>query len=350
VKLGFILEPTASNSNYRVVSPMRALERRGHEVIGPSRPEQDVPLRALLGCDLVHCYRRLDRIPDLKQLSARGVAISFDNDDYLAGIDISSKDSGGNISGARGRFSNIRKFNDILKIARAADLATTPSEALAARYRAAGAENVAVIENYLDPDIMPGFGTSVRHEGIVLGWIAAKEHEADLPHLSVTETIATLLDRHADLRVLTVGSRLPLDSDRYKHQKPIPFDELVRVCGRIDIGIAPLADTEFNRARSNVKLKEYAAGGAVWLASAVGPYLAMGSREGGRLVADDDWLDALDALIRGRLKRRRLARQAVRWAKSQTIDRHVEIWEEAFAGAIDRARTRMAAPRARSAR
>jgi glycosyltransferase involved in cell wall biosynthesis len=350
VKLGFILEPRASNSYYRVISPMRALERRGHEVIWPPRAEEDAPLRALLGCDLVHCYRRLDRFPALKELSSRGVAISFDNDDYLAAVDVSSTDSGGRISGAKGRLQNIRKFNDILKIARAADLATTPSEALAARYRAAGAENVTVIENYLDRDTMPGFGVQVRHAGIVIGWIAAIEHEADIPHLTIVDALERLLDRHADLRVLTVGSRLPLSSDRYEYLKPVPFDELVDISRRMDIGIAPLADTDFNRARSNIKLKEYAAGGAVWVASAVGPYRQMCRGQGGRLVEDENWFDALDGLIRSRFKRRRLAREALRWARSQTIDKHAAIWEEALAAAIDRAQARAIATRAASAR
>ena len=48
-----------------------------------------------------------------------------------------------------------------------------------------------------------------------------------------------------------------------------------------------------NRARSNIKLKEYAAAGACWLASPIGPYVGLGEKQGGRLVA-----------------RRRLARRA----------------------------------------
>jgi hypothetical protein len=348
VKLGFILEPQAASSNYRVVLPMDALERRGHTVIWPASVDDDTPARALLSCDLVHCFRRLDRTRDLKQLASRGVAISFDNDDDLAATDISG-DATGTIRGHRGRFANIKKFNDILKITRFADLATTPSAVIAAKYREAGAANVAVIENQLDSDQKRDFGRRVTHAGIVLGWIAGREHEADLPSLSITDAVSRLLDQHENLRLLTVGARLPLSSPRYEYIEAVPFKELLQLARRIDIGVAPLADTQFNNARSNVKLKEYAAGGAVWLASPVGAYRDMGRGKGGELVEDDDWFGALDRLIRSGFKRRRLSREAVKWARSQTILDHVSVWEEAFEGAIERAQARMAASQARTA-
>jgi hypothetical protein len=319
---------------------MRALERRGHSVVWPSDLGEDLPLGRLVTCDLVHCFRRLDRVRDLKQLSLGGVAVSFDNDDDLAAIDLSSTNAGGVVSGSRGRLRNVRKFTEILKITRFADLTTTPSKALAAKYRSAGAANVVVIENYLDSASMPGFGVRVDHDGVVVGWIASKEHELDLPRLPISAAIGKLLDAHPKLRVLTVGSRLSLDSPRYEHRKPVSFAELLHICGGLDIGVAPLADTPFNHARSNVKLKEYAAGGATWLASPVGAYREMGDREGGRLVEDPDWFDALDTLVRSGFKRRRLARQAMKWAKAQAIDHHASIWEEEFLSAIDRAQAR----------
>jgi hypothetical protein len=66
----------------------------------------------------------------------------------------------------------------------------------------------------------------------------------------------------------------------------------------------------------------------------------MGKREGGLLVADGEWFEALDRLVRGGFKRRRLSRQALRWASAQTIDRFASVWEEEFTAAIDRARRR----------
>lgn len=339
MRLGFILEPEAPNSNYRVTIPMLALERGGHAIAWPDDIREDVGLKHLLACDLVHCFRRPDRTSDLKRLASYGVAISFDNDDDLRAVNVSA-DSVSEARGTRARLENMNKFSDMLKIARLADVVTTPSEVLAETYRSSGAKHVAVIENYLDDRLMSGYGSRTKHDGTVIGWVAGKEHELDLPRLSVTDALGRLLDAHEELRVLTVGSRLTLKSARYEFRKEVPFEMLVELCGGFDVGIAPLADTQFNRSRSNVKLKEYAAGGAPWLASAVGPYRAMGKREGGMLVRDDRWLEALEPLVSSGVTRWRLARRAHKWAAQQTIDKNVWRWEQEFSAAIDRARLR----------
>ena len=73
-----------------------------------------------------------------------------------------------------------------------------------------------------------------------------------------------------------------------------------RVDGRLEAGIAPLADTRFNQSRSNVKLKEYAAGGAMWLVSPVGAYGDMGRRE-------DEFLGAVERVQARMSERRALA-------------------------------------------
>jgi glycosyltransferase involved in cell wall biosynthesis len=332
MKLGFICETTA-NAYYRAILPMRALERRGHSVHWPSNT-YNPPLRELLDCDLVHCYRRTDRLEDLRKLSARGIAISFDNDDNYAVAEVSEKGAG-----LEGRRHNNAIFRDILKASKLADVTTTPNETLAEYYRSIGAENVTVIENHLE-EKMFGFGLKSKHPGIVVGWIAGIEHEPDLKRIPVADALSRLLQTHPELRILTVGVPLPLRSERYEHLKEVDFLELLKITSRIDIGIAPLADTAFNRCRSNVKLKEYASGGTPWLASPVGPYLGLGEDQGGLHVADEDWLAAIDTLIRDQRMRKRLAKRALRWAKAQTIQHHVHTWETALHGAIERRQQR----------
>jgi len=53
-----------------------------------------------------------------------------------------------------------------------------------------------------------------------------------------------------------------------------------------------------NYARSDVKVKEYAARGVPWIASARGPYVDLGPDQGGLVVPGDDWVVALDRFTR----------------------------------------------------
>ena len=59
-------------------------------------------------------------------------------------------------------------------------------------------------------------------------------------------------------------------------------------------------------------------------------FRSLGEREGGRLVADDRWFEELDALVGGDRARRRLAKRAARWGRSQLLSRNAEQWEQAF--------------------
>ncbi len=313
---------------------MRALQSRGHAVVWPSKLGEDPSTRELLGCDLVHCFRRADRIADLQSLSKSGVAIAFDNDDDFTLAEVS--DGGTGLAGSR---YNRKIARRLLQTAELCDLVTTPSEAIAESYRRAGVEHVVVIENFLDRGTF-GFGSASPHHGVMVGWIAGREHQLDLERVPILDALRRLLETHEDLGVLTVGVRLPLRSERYEYIERVEYPDLLKVIARIDIGVAPLADTPFNRSRSNVKLKEYGAGVAAWLASPVGPYRELGEKHGGRLVADDGWFAAIDTLIRSVRVRKRLAKRALKWARAQTIDAHVEEWQDTFLTTIDRARER----------
>jgi glycosyltransferase involved in cell wall biosynthesis len=336
MRLGFILQPQKTNSIYRVMIPMNELAKRGHAIVCLDDAEADTPMAQLYSCDLVHCFRRGDRLGDLERLSRRGVAISFDNDD-----DFASSDVAGEKSSLEGLRANRKYAASFERAALTADLVTTPSPTVAERYRAAGAGRVTVIENYLDQnDLRPA--RKARDEDVTVCWVAGVEHAVDVPQLKIVEALSRLLETHANVRVLTVGVRLPLRGDRYEHIPEVTYERLLQLVSEVDVGIAPLVDNPFNRARSDVKLKEYAAGGTPWLASAVGPYLGHGEKQGGRLVEHDRWPEELDRLVGSRRDRARLARRAERWAKTQTIARHVEIWESELESAVGRAGERMA--------
>jgi hypothetical protein len=325
------------NAYYRAMFPMQCLAERGHTIVNSIDIEGDVPLGKLLGCDLVHCHRRHDRLADLRKLSEHGVAVSFDNDVDFAVLDM--LDGRSSLEGLR---TNRQYWNMYLAAARLADLVTTHSPVLAEKYRAAGAENVLVVENYLFRGLIRGPGRRSR-EHVTVGLVASAEHATDLQQIPVAEALSRLLDEHPQVRVLSIGVPLPIRSERCEHIVNCPFTRLIEATARMDVGIAPIVDSAYNRARSDVKLKEYGAGGATWLASPVGPYAGLGPKQGGQLVEDHGWFGTLDELVRRPRLRRKLSRRALRWAKSQTIDNHISTWEQAFEAAIERSRERMAA-------
>jgi glycosyltransferase involved in cell wall biosynthesis len=313
------------NAHYRAVEPMKAMEARGHEVVWP--PQSGHPdLARLLGCDVVHVYRLTGSGTRqvLKQLVDRGTAITYDNDDDYTTVPKESpnyRQAGGLV----GR----RIFDETIKAACLARTFTTTNEVLAEKYQSLGVERVEVIGNHLAADVSR---PRQSHPGVVIGWIAGGEHLADVARIPIRDALERVVARYDDVRVQCIGVDLALP-ERYCHEKEVDFLDLARWIGGFDIGIAPLADIPCNWARSDIKLKEYAASGVPWLASPIGPDAGLGEQEGGRLVPDDGWFEALDRLVSHARQRQRLAKKAKRWAKSQTIDAVAGRWEHVFAAA-----------------
>jgi len=101
-----------------------------------------------------------------------------------------------------------------------------------------------------------------------------------------------------------------------------------------DIGLAPLADTAFNRCKSAIKTLDYAALGLAVLASDVAVYRgSLADGPGGMLAANqpDAWYAALSRLVRDRELRRGLARGAVEAFGAQgTLARQAEARRSAW--------------------
>jgi hypothetical protein len=330
MRIGTLYDPTLPNSRYRCIIPLRALGERGHEIVWPETP---VAPRRLMSCDLVHMHRQHGGATESLVASLRraAVVISYDNDDDLAAIPHDSP-SCKRLGGLRGHLD----FTATARIAPRAALVTTPSKALADRYRRSGAPHVQVIENFLPREFAAQ--KRRRHKGLVVGWIAELEHAVDASRLGIGDVLLRLLNDYGELRVAVVGRDLRLARDRYFHLDRTDFARLLHTAAAFEIGIAPLADSQFNACRSNVKVKEYAALGIPWLASPVEPYGGLRPEQGGQLVGDGDWEHSIREMIDHPIRRARMARRARAWASSQTIDVAVPQWERAFQAAVERTR------------
>lgn len=333
MKLGFICQPDTANAYYRVVYPMEEMERRGHRVIWPGNHDYDAILAGRPDWDLMHvhqCFGAED-VELVTRFREAGMAIVWDSDD-----DVLSVPKGTESYRKYGRRRGLRRmFEQTLEMARACHLMTTTNEHLAQIYRDNGVEHVAVIGNYLSRAVMRP--KRRVHQGVVVGMMAANEHGTDIDRLGIARALRRVQQTHQDVSVVALGVDLGL-RERYVHRPRVPFQQINSYLSAFDIALAPLLDSPFNRSRSNVKLKEYANAGAVWLASPVGPYADMGAEHGGLLVGDDEWFDAIDGLVSDARRRSELAACGRRWASTQSIRAAGPTWEAAFRDAVIRAK------------
>jgi hypothetical protein len=340
MKIGVIAKADLANAGYRAIIPALALRERGHEVVLANLAQTaKLPLAELLSCDVVQVYRCLDQpsvFSAVDELRRRAVAITWDDDDDVRLVPPDSPGSKQVFSGLKVE-KTIRRQNAMFA---KADLVTTTSPTLAEMFRSRFGGPIEVIENYLSPD-QYARGRS-GHDGIVIGWVAAGEHLADVRKLDLTQMLRNVIERDERIRVTTAGVKLDLDPARYTHVKRVWFRDLPAFVAEFDIGIAPLADHPMSYARSNIKVKEYAGAGVPWVASARGPYEGLGTKAGGITISDEHWEQTLLDLAGSRLKRMRLRRHAESWAKAQSIVRHVDRWEAAMQKAVARVGERAA--------
>ena len=122
-----------------------------------------------------------------------------------------------------------------------------------------------------------------------------------------------------------------LSGVRYEFHPNVPLDEHPqKVCDlKLDVGIAPLVDDQFNRHKSCIKYYEYAMSGAVTLASHVVPYsaevpiTAKNNRE--------SWKRRLEEVLQA--DRAKLYREQRDWVLThRNIEKNVELWERVFTG------------------
>jgi hypothetical protein len=316
-------------ANYRLFSPLLAMEQRGHEIIWPHRGSGVIERRELLSSDVVLVFRCHDAASRklLREARDHGLGIVWDVDDDMRNSPFSPFGKHG------GLYRRQQIYNDSLNAARLADVVITSTDVIRDLYARAGIERIEVVENYL----LRGTANrrAKKHTGFVIGWVAGREHELDERALPIADTLARIQREHPNVHVECFGVDLAL-ADRYTHTFTVPFEELPARMAGWDIGLAPIADTTFNAARSNIKVKEYAASCIPWLASSRGPYANLGEQQGGRLVDDDGWYEAIDGLIRDRRARKRLARAGRSWAKGQTIDAVADRYEALFVEAVSR--------------
>ena len=338
MRIAYVADPTTGNGFYRGTGPMTALRQRGHDVRQVPINDGDPPLALVRDVDVLHIHRYAEAgaVGLARTAKAHGAAVVWDNDD-----DIGSVPKGTPGYRKQGGMMWERRLAGMRRIFPLADLVTAPSRGLVERLREYGAQRAEVIENHVPDQFV--LRARPPREGVTIGWIAGLEHQIDAERIPIRAALQRLLDERPEVRVVSFGLGLGLRSDRYRHVNVVPLLELTRAAGTFDVGIAPLSDIAMNRSRSNIKCKEYAAAGACWLASPIGPYVGMGEKQGGRLIPDDGWHEALARLLDKPRERAKLTKRAGKWVAGETLSKASRTWEARFEEALARARRAAAA-------
>lgn len=204
---------------------------------------------------------------------------------------------------------NKKRFHSYKAILQEADLITTPTIYLKnAMAEISGREdNIRVIPNAIDLEHWkPLEGIRTKYPGkFRFGWAVSNSHGEDW--IFIKKAINNFLVKHPDATFVCIGdASMDIRNSLPKGQVEwYPFSDLweyhyslrMSMLG-LDVAIAPLADTEFNKNKSPLKFAEYTAFGWPVIAQDIEPYsMHMVNGETGILCKDtESWENALELM------------------------------------------------------
>ncbi len=335
---------------HRQRTPSEALSTRGHAIkqvaIGKEFPQSllEWPDTVIFGRAYSTIYDPVRWINEYKKLGKR---VIYDIDDDYWEV---AKDNPSAL------VSNAMKdqYEGMIK---ASDAIITPSEVLGKKIKKHFKKPIFICPNGIDYNLYKE--RQHERETLTIGYMGAASHWKDLQ--LITEAVSKLSEKYDFLFTVygLVGESLEAAIYAYRrilHENLQPekapyfkmavdfYDQLQNVkmmhvpfmppelhptvlarC-EMDIGIAPLEDTEFNRGKSNIKFYEYAAVGTVTLASNVLPY----SSEVDYLAKNTakDWYNKLEKLIVDAPFRKKLLEKQQAWVrKNRSLEAIAVPWE-----------------------
>ncbi|MGY5634222.1 hypothetical protein ACW7N6_38425 [Streptomyces sp. UC1A3] len=338
---------TGGCGHFRIIWPAELLRAAGHDV--EIRPPADRGLKLSIGADDhvddvldvddvdVLVFQRLthqwmaEAVPLLR---AKGIAVVVDVDDDLATVhprnpayESMHPRFAGRVD-PRTRQVHRHSWRYLAAACREATLVTVSTPALLTRYARHGRGHV--IYNHL-PD---SYYDVPRVDRDTLGWPASLASHPDDPAV-LGGAVARLVSEGADFRVVGdpvgVGRAFGLVHDPQGRTGVGPADWPAAVAGDVGVGIAPLADTVFNAAKSWLKPLEMSALGIPWVASPRAEYVRLHERGAG-VLADTPrrWYRELRRLTGSAALREERAGEGRAVAEGLRLSRNAWRWLEAW--------------------
>ncbi|WP_329336045.1 hypothetical protein OG252_12980 [Streptomyces sp. NBC_01352] len=322
--------------SFRMRWPGEAVAKAGHdvEVIGTRDRnvrvvmDGDTVKDVLVDADVVvlqrvtHAYMA----QAVGVMRAKGVVVVVDVDDDLSAIHPDNPAWAVHRPGA-----GLHSWHNLALACRTASLVTVSAPALLDVYARHGRGHV--LHNYL-PDTYYGLP---RTDSDVIGWPGSIHSHPNDPQV-VGGAVARLVDEGAEfvMRGDSTGAGRAFGLAEDPVGGGVPIEEWPAAVAELGVGIAPLADTRFNRSKSWLKPLEMSAAGVPWVASPRAEYRRLHEMGAGILAERGRvWYRELRRLRESAALRQELSEAGRAVAEQLRLSQNAWRWAEAWERAVE---------------
>jgi glycosyltransferase involved in cell wall biosynthesis len=295
----------------------------GIEIVGVSNVEADVVVVQRWASERLHTI--------MGMLKTQGVKVVMDIDDALWNIHPR------NVAWGVYNTDTTRHWRWLLRCAKLADLVTVTTPALAEKIRG----KVEVVPNFIPEARLKVGETKLGDEGMgvtVAGWAATSLTHPTDAQVTGGQVAMWVRDGGQTRMFLSVGGKPDRECALFGFNEEdyamglcdatgeVPREQWPWMLSLMDISLVPLADTQFNRGKSALKMLESAAAGCAVVASPTPDNVRIAEHHGiGVIAKDNKWGKVLN-----RTRWREQARENLEQVRFLTIERNAKLWLDAW--------------------
>lgn len=270
--------------------------------------------------------------PSYKEMGLKEVKVKLDNKDeeYLWQDNV-------NGFSIKANYFRYKSLQDMLKTLTMVTTTGRYIKAIYGEFR----ENITILPNSIDFNLFKPFPKEDTGQ-IRIGWTPSDSHYSEI--WMVKRIMRKIFDKYKDkVKLVILGNLFELGVEFKPHEYerhnfigldvyPLKLADL-----NLDIGLCPLDDIEFNKAKSQLKWSEYSSMKVPSVVSKLEPYVCVKDYETGLVGKDEDeFFDKLCELIDSEELRKKLTKNAYdQNYEEYNLDKNITLWMDAYERAMD---------------